>query len=371
MGCDVRLLGIIRGLIAEGVEVSMLFRAHTPVAKRAPSSEKLAAMLKISRGFREEWLRSEQLPPPALYEYVSPANLARLFQRGWFNAVLVFFWFWHDPKPNVAEMVLPALHAYSPHGRRPFVAILSDDAHAIRDAKLGAWEGDRELAANHTARATGHAQREAAAYALADQVLHITPADSAAESAAFPFVRRFGLLRLSLGSGNASSAAASASSAAASASGSAAVARPTLPSAPYVGFLGNGVTPTNSLAVQWFLSACWPALRARYPTLRLRLVGVPPGHRVHADGKVHAACTHADAHCGWASRTLYHGAEAANGIDELGFLDDERMLDEVGRWRMMVVPVLHTTGVVSMPHWPQTLVDGGSLPSPGSAYPWQ
>jgi hypothetical protein len=46
MGCDVRLLGIIRGLIAEGVEVSMLFRAHTPVAKRAPSSEKLAAMLK-------------------------------------------------------------------------------------------------------------------------------------------------------------------------------------------------------------------------------------------------------------------------------------------------------------------------------------
>ena len=70
------------------------------------------------------------------------AQLARLFAQGWFHAVIVFFWFWHDPKPNVAEMLLPSLHAYSPHSRRPFVAILSDDAHALRDPQpaLGAAE---------------------------------------------------------------------------------------------------------------------------------------------------------------------------------------------------------------------------------------
>lgn len=362
MGCDVRLLGIIRELLAiEGVEVSMLFRAHTLPLKRSPSSDKLARILHIPRGFKEEWLRSE-LPPPALYEYVSPAQLAHLFQRGWFNSVLIFFWFWHDPKPNVAELVLPLLHAFSPRGRRPFAAILSDDAHAIRDAKLGKWESDPETARNHTLRAADHAQREAAAYAFADQVLHITPADSDLERTAFPFVRRFGLLRLSLSHSSAnvssSSLAAAAStesssshfgsstSLASATTASSAIGGGSSPSPlPYIGFLGNGATPTNSLAIQWFLTNCWPALRARHPALRLRLVGLPPGHRIHADGRAHAACGRADAHCGWASRTRYHGIEAASGIDELGFMEDTHMLAELARWQLMVVPVLHTTGV--------------------------
>ena len=37
MGCDVRLLGIIRSLLAAGLEVSLFFRSHTPVAKRSRS----------------------------------------------------------------------------------------------------------------------------------------------------------------------------------------------------------------------------------------------------------------------------------------------------------------------------------------------
>ena len=38
-----------------------------------------------------------------------------------------------DPKLNVAEMLLPHIHAFAPRQKRPLVTILSDDAHAIRD----------------------------------------------------------------------------------------------------------------------------------------------------------------------------------------------------------------------------------------------
>ena len=60
--------------------------------------EELATLLRIPRGYKEEWLRRDvrTLPPPAIYEHAGSAQLARLFGQGWFHAVLVFFWFWHE-----------------------------------------------------------------------------------------------------------------------------------------------------------------------------------------------------------------------------------------------------------------------------------
>ena len=52
-----------------------------------------------------------------------------------------------------------------------------------------------------------------------------------------------------------------------------------------------------------------------------------------------------DAHCGWAWGTVYSGVEEPNGIDELGYLSAEGLLEEVLSWRLMIVPVLRTTGV--------------------------
>ena len=343
MGCDVRLLGIIRGLLASGAEVSLFFRTHTPVAKRTPTTEDLATLLHIPRGYREEWLRRDvrQLRPPAIYEHAGTTQLARLFGQGWWNAVLVFFWFWHDPKPNVAELLLPPLHAFSPPGRRPFVAILSDDAHALRDARLASWEDHPGLRANYSARALQHEQREAAAYSLADMLLHITRADSSAERESFPFVRKYGLLRLSLAAGEAKDAAGARSTAAAGAAPSSSA----VAAVERIGFLGNGQTPTNHLAIQWFLRSCWGALRARHPSLRLRLVGVRPGFRVGSDLRERACDAARDVHCGWAWGSPYLGAEPANGVDELGFLGDGDLGPELESWRLMIVPVLQTTGV--------------------------
>ena len=185
-----------------------------------------------------------------------------------------------------------------------------DDAHAVRDARLGIWEQHPGLRANYTARAAQHAQRQRKAYALADTLLHISQADSDSERAAFPFVRHVGLLRLSL------TRIASDLSAHTRARGG----DDAPPSGRVIGFLGNGQTPTNHLAVQWFLNSCWASLRAKTPDLRLRLIGLPPGYKVGADGSERKCDPQEDVHCGWAWGTPYLGLEDRHGIDTLGFV---------------------------------------------------
>ena len=360
MGCDTRLLGIVKGMRSGGHTVSLLFRHSTPVELRSPPSADVAQLLGI-RGFREEDLRADAAtrpPPPLMAEYAGGAQLARLFARGQFNAVLVFFWFWLDPKPNIAEIMLPYVHAFAPRQRRPYVAVLSDDAHALRDARLAQWETYPPLRAAYAGRAAGHLARQRRAYLLADMLLYITRADAEAERAVLPFSRKLGLLRIALGGADgtpspdatdadatdADAADATDLAALEAADGDAAERwRRFDPSVQRIGFLGNGDTPTNHLAVQWFLRECWPALRARLPRLRLRLVGRPPGKKGGGGG---GGCDPAVVvHCGWAWGTPLAGNEAAGGVDELGFVPDDEMEAELSSWRAMVVPVLQTTGV--------------------------
>jgi hypothetical protein len=77
---------------------------------------------------------------------------------------------------------------------------------------------------------------------------------------------------------------------------------------------------TNHLAVQWFLNSCWASLRAKTPDLRLRLIGLPPGYKVGADGSERKCDPQEDVHCGWAWGTPYLGLEDRHGIDTLGFV---------------------------------------------------
>ena len=165
MGCDARLLAVIRALVGGGQKVSLFFRTHTPEQRRYPTTTELSSLLHIPRGYSEDLLRSDvrSLPPPALYERTTSVQVGRLFSQGWFNAAIFFFWFWHDPKPNVAELLLPSLHAFSPAHRRPFAAILSDDAHALRDSRLAGWEQHRGLSANYSSRALQHVERQLSA----------------------------------------------------------------------------------------------------------------------------------------------------------------------------------------------------------------
>ena len=92
------------------------------------------------------------------------------------------------------------------------------------------------------------------------------------------------------------------------------------------GFMGNGITPTNHLAVSWFLQEVWPKVRAAEPTARLRLLGYPPDDRPKRLQRTPCLPASSPVRCGWAWGTVYAGKEAAAGIDELGFVSDEVML---------------------------------------------
>ena len=169
-------------------------------------------------------------------------------------------------------------------------------------------------------------------YSLTDMVMHISPMDQVAEKESYPFVKHYKLLRMPirafriLGKGQVVGQD-----------------RSFLKTA-NIGFIGNGMTPTNHLGIQWFLEHCWEDVQRQLPGVRMRLIGRPPGERVVRGQQVRCVQTE-DAHCGWAWGTPYAGAEAENGIDELGYLSAEGLLEEVLSWRLMIVPVLRTTGV--------------------------
>ena len=99
-----------------------------------------------------------------------------------------------------------------------------------------------------------------------------------------------------------------------------------------IGFIGNGMTPTNHLGIQWFLEHCWEDVQRQLPGVRMRLIGRPPGERMLKGQQVPCIKTE-DAHCGWAWGTPFAGAEVENGIDELGYLSSEELLEEVLSWR--------------------------------------
>ena len=117
---------------------------------------------------------------------------------------------------------------------------------------------------------------------------------------------------------------------------------------PWIGFVGDGHTATNSLGVRRFVREGWPALRAQWPSARLRIVGrVPTGHRAgrrERHGGKDAPCAADEPRCGWAAATPCAGAEAACGIDALGYVSDEALRSEARAWRLLLVPIFASTG---------------------------
>ncbi len=332
MGCDVRLLRLVKDLLYLNQEVSMLFRGPTPAKMRQPKSKQLAAILKID-DFEEDQLRKGLRRPPGLYEWTTTDRFAQLMEMGYFNVVIIFLWFWYDPQPSAAEIVLPLLRAHAPPDRQPFVGLLSDDAHAIRSSRLGEVEIHLATRNGYNERARNFWVRQRNMYRLVDMVMHISPMDQVAEKESYPFIKYYKLLRMPIRAFR--------------------ILNKNMP-APLqdrsflrtanIGFIGNGMTPTNHLGIQWFLENCWEDVQRQLPGVRMRLIGRPPGERM-LKGKVVPCVKTEDAHCGWAWGTPYSGAEAENGIDELGYLSAEGLLEEVLSWRLMIVPVLRTTGV--------------------------
>ena len=354
LGCDRRLLSLVSLLKAEGWKVSLFYRRHVREEQQSPRTAELAAQLGIPGPFdAASYLDSGCLhPPPALYKFAGRGRqLARLASQGWFDLVLVSVWFWNEPQPAFAEIALPLLRSYAPANRRPYVGLLVDDAHALRAGRLAVWETDARVRAAYESQAVALAPRLRSLYGAADAVMHVSPEDQLEERRAFGGALRelqWHLLRTPLKAMRATHAPIRK--------------RASPPNRLLLGFLGNGQTATNHQGVQWFLSHCWAKLRAAHPSVRLRLVGRPPGVIYNTSGVYQCARRTTTAvaasanrapldsesavpRCGWAWGTRYAGVEAHHGIDEVGFLPSDAMVKEVLSWRAMVAPIRATTGI--------------------------
>ena len=345
IGSDLRLLGVLLQLRSLGHGVSLLFRGAVPPAQRSPPTAELAALIGSNQTDAEPLSYTvAPRPPPAIYAHTDLGALAALARLGHFDAVLCSLWFWRDPAPSTAELVLPTLALHAPPSRRPFIGVLSDDAHSSKAAMMAGWAASSEEAdakALWDGKATSLPPRQRAVYALADAVVHISAADSALEYAQFNATcAAWKVLRMSPRAFVGAKAEV--------------VSPPAPPAAPpataakrgvRLGFIGNGVTPTNHLAIQWFLQQVWPKLREQLPGVRLRLVGFEPDVRPKKSQKMACDAARAELRCGWAWGTEYAGMEEEHGIDALGFTEEAEMLRDLLSWDAMVVPILRSTGV--------------------------
>jgi glycosyltransferase involved in cell wall biosynthesis len=341
IGSDLRLLGLILQLRSLGHTVSLLFRGKTPADQRSPPTEELASIIGATVTHESSLSVTDRPPmPPAIYEYADLPSLSNLARQGWFDAVLCPLWFWRDPAASSAELLLPTLAFHAPSNRRPFIGVLSDDAHSAKATMMAEWESSDERKALWVRKSRTLPPRQRAVYSLSDAVVHISAADSKLERADFnASCKQWHVLRMSPRGAHAVENVS-----------------PTQQEGQdqedqdgerslRFGFMGNGVTPTNHLAVQWFIKEVWPEVRRQMPNARLRLVGYAPDDRPKK--QQHKVCLPATSatRCGWAWGTSYAGSEETGGIDELGFVADEVMIQELRSWKAMVVPILRSTGV--------------------------
>ena len=227
----------------------------------------------------------------------------------------------------------------------------------------------RHTRQRHGPQARNLALRQRQLYGAVDAVLYLSKADRAAEQRLMPVpAPAIHLLRLPAEVGLLPGATWAATNASSSQLPPTSPAPPPLPvptSTPfrtttplvvehYLGFVGDGRTATNYLGLQRFLREGWPALRRRWPRVRLRVVGrAPSGHvagvRVTDEPGV-ANCSGGRPHCGWCWGTPCAADPAGCGVDTLGYLPTAQLLREAATWRLLLVPVFATTGANTKAH---------------------
>ena len=359
VGSDTRLLALITTLRQLDTEVSLLVRTgRCNNCTRSPPTRSLARMLGAQILDVVPLSSAAPVQPPAIYEFGGTSPLAALLAAHPFDMVIIGLWFWYDPQPSFAELILPVVRAHahaSIHSSvgAPLVTLLSDDAHSERALRLSEEEPDPRRSSAYRTQAINLAARMRALFAAVDGVFYLTPMDRDADARLLPRRRpaapvHVALLRMAVAPAEVSP------SSAAAASGSSAVSRLSDGSGggPMLGFVGDGHTPTNVLGVRRFLRDGWPLLRRAWPSARLRIVGrVPTGHRPgrrEARGGKDAPCNATAAtgggQCGWAAHTQCAARPSSCGIDSLGYLSDAQLRSEASEWRLMLAPIFATTG---------------------------
>eukprot|EP01062_Namystynia_karyoxenos_P063254 TRINITY_DN56069_c0_g1_i1.p1 TRINITY_DN56069_c0_g1~~TRINITY_DN56069_c0_g1_i1.p1 ORF type:complete len:596 (+),score=142.58 TRINITY_DN56069_c0_g1_i1:87-1790(+) len=356
-GCDRRIRTLMEGALALRYEVVYLSLPPPDEPKAAAAGPiaphcagEVDARLQVWKQVPEKvWQRGlglqsggKGLPAGVLSRVLYKPVCQSLFRalkvllRGCFSVVLSPVWFWdHD---SIAGMLFPAArtaHRWlwdmqqrqgEPRRPQPLLVALSDDAHGERERLMLLNETCPALrTAWYPPRIVQIPALEAKAYQAADAAAFISAADLSASRPLLP-PGAAGLVERGV----------------AGAVPPAAVASPSPPGPAWherkgIVFVGNGGNPTNHQGMEWFIREVWPRLReAGIP--ELTLIGKGPEVAVYC--KVHRC------HCGWVS-AADPTAPVPAGVRLRGELSDDQLQAALLSARVMVVPVLQATGLVT------------------------
>ena len=109
VGSDARLLLLLQQLRQLGASVSLLVRAANEAARRHPPTHEIAELLGAAN-LSAVPLGRGGVPvarAPAVYEMGGGRAFQQLLRHEQFDLVLVGLWFWYDPQPSFAEMLVP------------------------------------------------------------------------------------------------------------------------------------------------------------------------------------------------------------------------------------------------------------------------
>ena len=129
---------------------------------------------------------------------------------------------------------------------------------ARRSLRLGEVEIHPSTREGYNERARNYMVRQKNMYRLVDMVMHISPMDQVAEKESFPFIKYYKLLRMPIRAFR--------------------ILNKNMPapmqdrsflSTANIGFIGNGLTPTNHLGIQWYLEHCWEVCKPPAPPTSL------------------------------------------------------------------------------------------------------
>jgi GT2 family glycosyltransferase/glycosyltransferase involved in cell wall biosynthesis len=232
-GCDVRLLQILKELLAQGHELTYLARSGAGRETYTLPLEQLGI-----KAF------SEDLEGLRRFGYDGPSTWSpeAVLKEGRFDLAILFHWFWSSL--SVPEQYLDQIRRWSPHTR---VAVLSDDQHGLRERRLAELSGlwtDLE-------RAHNFGQRELEVYQRADMVLAISEADRQGLWAANPGLEIEVLPMVAEGTPSGVEFACRTD----------------------VLFLGNFENAANREGLTWLLAEVWPRVARRLPETQLHLAG--------------------------------------------------------------------------------------------------
>ena len=232
-GADVRLMQVLRAIVAQGHGVTFVARLGLKRGLYEPPLRALGMQVYANDGERLRFLGAD---------ITSNWSIDQVLEAGQFDLAILCEWFWTGT--SIPEHYLATIRRVSPATR---IAVLSDDRHGLRELRMA----DLTKHLTDIERGKDFQTRETEIYRLADIVLAITEEDRAGFLEITPDLPTELLPMVA----------------------EKCAAGPGLGKRKHLLFLGSFSNLANRDGLGWFFDRVWPRIHERLPGVEMHLAG--------------------------------------------------------------------------------------------------